>query len=288
MWISLCHLAVKSWYAMVAATNTGTLGFSVWTLCLTFALWLAGVFDKWYLGRKSNPGWRGLILSIKSSIRIGLIEIGTILMVAFIAWAVFLYRTVYFDHINAAAENKNLRDSVAPLNQRIKDLKESLNAACYLPDRHLSRGQHDVLYKSLKELAIKYHNPRLDIGYFEGDQESMRFAVSLSILFKDAGFIVPSLIHVPPRQSSTDPPDPGSREGLSIQIEPRKDPKPGEPSALPTERNHLASEIEEALWSIQVKNGPYQIPPEPMRVKPSELILWVGFKNVEWNPNEYR
>lgn len=211
--------------------------------------------------------------ALRTTIFVGLIIYGPIFLYTVVA-------TIYHDHQSLVARNRELRHSVQPLTNEVADLKKRLTETCYMPDRRLTQSQHDVLYNALEKIAGKYHHPHLDVGYFDGDMESLRYWYPIYMLFKDAGFIVPTppdkAIHRRQRQKPSDSPDYGYKEGLSIQTVTI----PGNQQPI---RNQIAVDIAQAFNDAGVPMQTYNVGQgTAVPVAPGELIVWVGIKKIDW------
>jgi len=122
-------------------------------------------------------------------------------------------RVAHQDHQMLAAKNKSLtaenehlgsqlQDAESNAEQRceqangqeIKRLKRQLNAACYLPDRHLTAEQREYLFVNLKRFANDIRKqgktPTIRIAVFTGDRESSAFARTLWDVFTNAGWTI--------------------------------------------------------------------------------------------------
>jgi hypothetical protein len=184
-------------------------------------------------------------------------------------------QTIYGDHRYWVRKAQELETEIPSKNAQIEELKARLVATCFMPDRRLTAEQRDKLYEGLKATAQKYHHPHFRIGYFDGDTESLRYAGILAPILHDAGFIPDRDIVRRPRVAQNDPADPGFREGLSIQEEadsPAFDPLP----------QKIVMEIAQNFGNAQVEMQPYPVGSHWPVKKTGGIVIWVGYKKVDW------
>jgi hypothetical protein len=132
MWPHIFNLLSRSWHAMTAATSTNTLGFVLWTIAVTVALWLAAVGEKWWKLRKKaeHPFWE----AVESSLLSAIFSAITVSVLVLFAWGWFIMRTVRDDHDYFVALAKQLREANSHLvdpqsrDQKIRELQDKLNA----------------------------------------------------------------------------------------------------------------------------------------------------------------
>lgn len=188
-------------------------------------------------------------------------------------------RSVYNDHQALVSTIDQLQRGIPAKDKEIASLQKRLTGTCYMPDRHLSREQRDAEHDALRQVADKYNHPRLVIGIFRGDTESLRFFGEVWTLFRDAGFHVPQQpLERLEHRKVDDPPNFGSPEGLSIQV------VMGESTVTDTPRNHLAEDINKA-WNDSIgtpEQAISQLPTGRGMSLPEQkhLILWIGHKKV--------
>jgi hypothetical protein len=113
------HLALRSWFAMVAATSSNTLGVFVWGVLPALLAWLVAVAIVWFRLHKQEQGLpRSIWLAFRNSTA-GLVGIGALFVIALVMWTVFTLRTVYYDHehfVTLHAEDaQRIRDAEAKL-----------------------------------------------------------------------------------------------------------------------------------------------------------------------------
>jgi hypothetical protein len=84
------------------ASGTTTLGFIVWTLAVSLLGWLFGLLYSWWKQRRPAIERRSFRQLIASSISTPLATLSAIAAITIVTWAVFVARTVYFDHMGLA------------------------------------------------------------------------------------------------------------------------------------------------------------------------------------------
>jgi hypothetical protein len=125
MWSHFVNLLGHSWGAMVTATGTTTLGFIVWTLALTAVGWASTVAARWIeLKREQtdSPFERAFLGSRLPGLFLGAGVVGLV----FVAFFVFLVRTVYFDHQSLVLANTKCLSQNAKLSADLEWRKNNL------------------------------------------------------------------------------------------------------------------------------------------------------------------
>jgi hypothetical protein len=95
---AICHLALRSWFAMVAAFSTNTLGFLLGLFGVAFCIWMANVLWDWWRFRQTYTGVGGLFTALSKSIHVILAEFVGVSVFLLVCWTSFVIRTIYFDH----------------------------------------------------------------------------------------------------------------------------------------------------------------------------------------------
>jgi len=149
----------------------------------------------------------------------------------------------------------------------IETLKARLTRTCYNPDRTITQEQHDLLYRLLSKTAEKYHNPHIAIGYSGGDTESARYYSKIMEVLNDAGIVIDKFITKPRHRNSTDPPDLGVSEGLSIQVQSDTPPTPDHP------RQQIVMEIFQDFAEARMDMQQYPIGPGNPVISSDRIII---------------
>jgi hypothetical protein len=121
MWFSLSkHLALRSWYAMMTAINSNTLGFLLLVLGVAICIWFTGFLFKWReLGNAS--------LALKESKKVILVElIGVTLFIAF-CLPTFMVRTMAYDHNGMRYELQKDTEQIRSLDTELDYRKNNIS-----------------------------------------------------------------------------------------------------------------------------------------------------------------
>jgi hypothetical protein len=198
MWHHFINLLFRSWHGMTAATSTNTLGFILWTLTLTGLGWASTVGAEWLkLVRKKTDS--ALRKAVSGSLWSGVfLATGMTVLVA-IAFVAFVIKTIYQDHEFLVRVAQKAQVDIPAKDNEIRTLKQKLESTCYLPDRHLTQEQREVLYLSMKALAQKtpLRHRQLRVAHIQGDSESSRLMTVFYTTLRDAGWEVGAPLEYP-------------------------------------------------------------------------------------------
>ena len=259
----------RSWRSLMRSSGTTTLGFILFTLVIPAAFGL--LYTTYVRFLKSMP-WES---TFDQSIIPLLFSLAAVWAVVSVAYVFALVGTVFNDHQYFIEKTKEL-----PVREKeIQDLTARLDETCYNPDRTLTERQRTVLYAALRLTAQKYNYPHIVTGFFEGDTESQRYWYKIYMLFKDAGFVVESEpVRKPQRKNSTDPPDLGFRDGLSISIESNTPPTSDHP------RQQLRMAILQDFNDSGIRMQQYPVGAgSPSGIDAVDnIMVWIGIKKVDW------
>jgi hypothetical protein len=265
MLTAIGHLMLRSWRAMTAATSTNTLGFILWTLGITFIAWATSVVAKWFELRRSGSTapFRAAIRA--SSLNGIFLLLGVTLLVGS-AWEYFTLLTIYNDHNYLVQQIQ----SIPGKDQKVRELTARLDEICFQPDRKLKQEQHDVLYRSLSELAKKSKDKRLALKYAACDLETAGFTSAIWQLLKNAGWEIsePTPFPMPKKIGDSQPPGGGS---LSITIEMDESTPEGK------ERRQRALGILQAFDLAKVSMMQFPVG-DHNPTHTNEVTVWVGSK----------
>jgi hypothetical protein len=115
------HLALKSWFAMVAAMSTNTLGFLVGAIGISSCIWLAGLGYEWF-------ALRDLRQALGKSVKFLFIDFAGVCLFLGIAYPTLVIRTVYFDHTGLKYESQSNKSEVQKLNRELEFRRHNMSA----------------------------------------------------------------------------------------------------------------------------------------------------------------
>ncbi|SPE24854.1 hypothetical protein SBA2_230004 [Acidobacteriia bacterium SbA2] len=127
MWPHLSNLLGASWRNLVRATGTTTLGFFVWTLCVTVVVWMAGIAANWfrcrhYTQKKHFREYRN------EALLTGLLSVIFVGVLVFIVYCIFTGSTIYDDHMSMADQLRKLEADNNKLSSELARRKEFILA----------------------------------------------------------------------------------------------------------------------------------------------------------------
>lgn len=266
------HISLRGWVDMMRFSGTTTFGFILWTIGISAAVWIAGVIGKWRFEHTKFTSafyqslWPGGILAVA--------------MVSFLllcVWGYFIALAVRNDHLALLVKVRDLDRDSPQKDREIAQLKSKLTEECYMPDRRITPRQRDLLYESLKRIALKNDHPRIMGGYYKGDTESARYWAVIYSIFKDSGWnISADPAQKEQRKSSADPPDPGYGVGLSIQIQMDTD------TPEKARQRQIVIDISQAFNDAGLQILQYPVGKGNPIENAKEMFLWIGIKNPDW------
>jgi hypothetical protein len=271
MWPHFINLLFRSWNAMTGSTSTNTLGFILWTIALTAILWLAAVCADWWKRRNEANAFRE---AFAGSLVSGIFSAIGVTVLVLLVWGWFIMRTVFDDHQWQVGQRQQLEKQIPAQENEIQGLKSKLAATCYLPDRHLTLEQHDILYRSLSGLARKSKDKRLAIGFQRGDLESARFTSVMFYLFKNAGWDISEPYDMPAMAKVGDRQPPGFGE-ISVTVE------MDESVAAYKERRLEAAALVQAFSDAHITMMQFPVGGPGNYPRPNLVTIWVGPKAAD-------
>jgi hypothetical protein len=120
------NLLCRSWYTLVRASSTSTLGFFLWTIGITVIGWAATVAANWFdlwRAKHNQPFRKALARSVTTGTFLAVL----VLVFVAVTYAYFLMRTVYDDHQHLAAENRQFAESGRALRAEVQWRKHNIS-----------------------------------------------------------------------------------------------------------------------------------------------------------------
>ncbi len=116
---TLGHLALRSWGAMMAAMNTGTVGFLLSVVGISLCIWLAGLgFESWAV--------KSLRAAFAKSKKFLWADLAGVVLFLIVVYPAFCVRTVYYRHTGLQYELAQNRATIKGLRVEIEYRKNNL------------------------------------------------------------------------------------------------------------------------------------------------------------------
>lgn len=119
-------LLCRSWYTLVRASSTSTLGFFLWTIGITVIGWAATVAANWFdlwRAKHNQPLRKALARSVTTGAFLAVLVLGFVA----VTYGYFLMRTVYDDHQHLVAENRQFAESSKALRAEVQWRKHNIS-----------------------------------------------------------------------------------------------------------------------------------------------------------------
>jgi len=129
MFVHFLNLAARSWFALMSATSTNTLGFLVWSLLVAVLGWFIAAIIEWNNFRKQEGGWRAVAPALKTSLKSGGVGVSIIVALAVVMWAIFIVRTIYDDHMQLVADRASNLRYVAELERDLQAHRHNVSTS---------------------------------------------------------------------------------------------------------------------------------------------------------------
>jgi len=150
MFVHFLNLAARSWFALMLATSTNTLGFLVWSLLVAVLGWFIAAIIAWNNFRKQEGGWRAVAPALKASLKSGGVGVSIIVALAVVMWAILIVRTIYDDHMRLVADRASNLRYVAELERDLQAHRHNVstsdpvfpNLICMLQAFAVFRGKY--------------------------------------------------------------------------------------------------------------------------------------------------